>query len=109
MVDGQTTSAGPSTFVGVETLLVGGTEVEALHLHGTRTLSGAQEGDERTDLWFRRGMAAPALRARTSKFAVPLPVGVITYHAVEFELTDLRPGRRRERGHPRRRPTSTPA
>jgi hypothetical protein len=90
-VGGTTTSTGPSTFVGVETLVIGGTEVTANHLHGERTLTGGQEGDEVIDAWFRDD--GLLLRyERDIEVRTNSPVGVITYTEVgEFELTDLQP------------------
>lgn len=90
-VDGRTTSTGTSTFVGEETMVIGGQEVDTLHLRGERTLSGGQEGDEITEIWFRPdGLLVRYERdieVRTSS-----PVGTITYtEQGHFELTDLRP------------------
>jgi len=90
-VDGRTTSRGPSTFVGEEMLVVDGTEVTALHLSNERVLTGGQEGDERTDTWFR----ADGLLVRYERdieVRTASPVGAITYtEAGYFELTDLHP------------------
>jgi hypothetical protein len=90
-VGGTTTSSGRSTFVGVETLVIGGTEVAANHLHGERTLTGGQEGDQVTDAWFRDD--GLLLRyEREIEVRTNSPVGVITYtEEGEFELTALQP------------------
>lgn len=90
-VPGRTTSEGPSTFVGVEGLEIGGVRVEALHVEGRRRMTGSQDGTEVTDAWFR----ADGLLLRYERdieVRTESPVGAITYTEVgHFELTDLRP------------------
>ena len=50
--DGEIVSAGPYTYVGPETLDIGGDDVDALHYRRERTLSGGQTGTEDVDVWF---------------------------------------------------------
>jgi hypothetical protein len=90
-VSGQTTSAGPSVFVGVETLTIGDAQVETLHVRGERTLTGGQEGDGRTDAWFRPDGLLVRYE-RDIEVRSDSPIGVITYtEAGDLQLTDLRP------------------
>lgn len=90
-VGGRTTSSGTSTFVGEETMVIGGQDVDTLHLRGERTLSGSQEGDERIDVWFRYDGLLVRYE-RDIEVRTNSPVGIITYTETgHFELTDLRP------------------
>ena len=90
-VDGRTTSGGPSTFVGEETLVIDGTEVTTFHLHNERTLTGGQEGDESTDAWFRYDGLLVRYE-RDIEVGTDSPIGTITYtEEGHFQLTGLRP------------------
>jgi hypothetical protein len=51
-VKGRTMSAGPYRFVGLATMSIGGTRVEAAHFSRFRVDSGAQRGTERSAEWF---------------------------------------------------------
>lgn len=90
-VDGRTTSSGTSTFVGEETLDIGGTAVDVLHLRSERTLTGGQDGEEATDVWFRYDGLLVRYE-RDIEVRTDSPVGTITYtEAGYFQLTGLRP------------------
>jgi len=92
-IDGETVSAGTLTFVGPETLTIGGEEVEALHYVNQRRLQGSQNGPERTEAWYR----ADGLLLRYERdieVATASPVGDITYTETgELVLTTLEPRR----------------
>jgi hypothetical protein len=89
-IKGRMTSAGPFTFVGEETLDIGGTKVAAFHFHQARTLSGAQTGTQDADWWYDTtdGML---LRNRHSYVVKSdSPIGKITYtENAQLQLTSL--------------------
>lgn len=92
-IDGETISAGTWRFVGAEALTIGGEEVDTVHFRGDRTITGAQDGQEATDVWFR----ADGLLVRFERaFDVrsDSPIGAITYtESGHLLLTDLEPQR----------------
>jgi hypothetical protein len=91
-VSGEAVSAGPYTFVGEETLDVGGTPVQAAHFRRERTLSGAQSGTEQTDAWFATDTGMPLRNERSLRVETDTPVGHSTYtEDGSFELTSLEP------------------
>jgi len=86
------TSAGRNTFVGKESLDIGGTEVSALHYRRKRTLTGDQRGTEDTHYWFSGDTGLPLRSTKDTKVASPSPIGDVTYTEVgEFELDSLTP------------------
>jgi hypothetical protein len=90
---GETTSAGPSLYVGPDTITVDGEDLETLHFRGERTLTGAQEGTEHTESWFR----ADGLLVRYERdieIRSDSPVGAITYtESGWLQLARLEPRR----------------
>ncbi len=91
-VSGEMRSAGPYTFVGDETLHVGGVEVAAVHFRRHRTLSGAQEGSDIADLWFAAETGLPLRDRRKIVVRSDSPVGTTTYTETgSFRLVSLRP------------------
>jgi hypothetical protein len=92
-VDGVTTSAGPWTYLGPEVVTVAGLPVDAWHFRQERTLSGAQQGHQHTDAWFRED--GLLLRSeRDIEAASPSPIGEVTYTETgSVELTGLEPRR----------------
>jgi hypothetical protein len=92
-IGGETTSAGVWRFEGPEVLTIAGEEVDTLHFHGDRTISGAQDGSELTDAWF--GPDGLLLRyERDIEVRSDSPIGTITYtESGWFELTELEPQR----------------
>jgi hypothetical protein len=94
-VSGTTVSSGEIRFVGVEPLDVGGTTVDALHFVQPRTISGAQHGEENSELWF----APNGLPLRNQRHIVidsDSPIGTITYtEDGSFTLTSLEPTTKR--------------
>jgi hypothetical protein len=91
-LSGTTVSAGPYRFVGVETVTVDDEEVEALHFHDRRTISGAQHGDEVLDFWLRATDGLPLRNERTVEVTSPSPLGDVTYRETgAYVLTALEP------------------
>jgi hypothetical protein len=92
-VEGSTTSEGPWTYVGPETLAVGEDEADALHFTRDRVITGAQHGTEHLEVWFR----ADGLLLRMDReieVRSPSPIGDITYtESGELALTELAPER----------------
>lgn len=91
-VSGEAVSGGPYTYVGDETLDVGGTPVPAAHFVRERTLSGSQSGTERTDVWFATDKGLPLRMERSLRVDTDTPVGPSTYtEDGSLELTSLVP------------------
>jgi len=88
---GTTVSSGEIRFVGVEPVDVGGTSVDAFHFVQPRTISGAQRGEENTELW----LAPNGLPLRNQRHIVinsDSPIGTVTYtEDGTFTLTSLEP------------------
>jgi hypothetical protein len=78
-VEGTTTSAGTLTYVGVESLSISGESLEALHFNRHNTLSGAQTGEDDTDLWFSMIDGMPLRGERDVLVESDSPVGEVTY------------------------------
>lgn len=89
---GTATTSGPYTFVGRESVVVGGAPVAAYHFHQVRTLSGSQTGTQDTDLWFAVKDGLPLRNDRTVSVHTNTIIGRSTYteHG-SFELTSLIP------------------
>lgn len=91
-VSGEAVSEGPYRYVGEETLEVGGAEVVAAHFVREREMSGAQEGTERSEVWFAVDSGLPVRNERAISVATDTPVGASTYtEDGEFRLTSLEP------------------
>jgi hypothetical protein len=90
--DGEAVSSGPYTFVGAETLAVGGEEVPALRYRRERTMSGAQRGTERSEVWFAAETGMPLRNERSITASTDTVIGEVTYtEQAEFRLTSLTP------------------
>ena len=86
------TSAGTNTFVGNESLDIGGTDVTALHYRRQLTLTGDQRGTEDTHYWFSADTGLVLRSTHDTTVASPSPIGDVTYTEVgEFELGSLTP------------------
>lgn len=91
-IDGATTSSGPTTFVGVEGLDVGGEQVQTRHLRQERTLTGAQEGEQVVDHWYAVDTGMLVREERRSAVTSQSPVGAISYTEEGWwQLTSLEP------------------
>ncbi|MDH3754020.1 MAG: hypothetical protein OEU32_09130 [Acidimicrobiia bacterium] len=78
-VSGTTRSAGTVTVVGFDQIDVEEELHEVVHLRFDHELTGAQTGQERTDLWLRRSDWLPLQGARDIRIDSDSPVGTITY------------------------------
>lgn len=88
---GTTISAGEMRFVGVEPLEVGGRKVDAFHFVKPRTISGAQHGEENTDLWLAEN-GLPLRNQRRVVIDSDSPIGTVTYtEEGTFTLASLEP------------------
>jgi hypothetical protein len=89
-VDAQTNRT--TTVEGIESLLVGGEEVEVIHIGINQDLVGSAVGTARIDYWFRQ---ADGLIVRYEKLISAerdTPIGSVTYsEEVEIMLTALQP------------------
>ncbi len=92
-VDGKTVSSGTTRYAGTDDVEVSATTVAAYHLVQRRTITGAQRGMQRSDLWFApNGM--PVRERQTIEVASPSPVGDVTYRQTsDLRLRSLRPER----------------
>jgi len=91
-VDGSTTSAGSTTYVGDDDIEVDGRTIRARHLRYDRTLTGAQEGTERADWWV--DPSTMLLIRNEHDVSVDTEVGglTVTYTEVaRYDLTSLTP------------------
>jgi hypothetical protein len=78
-VPGTTRSAGSYRFVGVEHLEIDGVDVSAHHYSQVRELSGAQTGEQTTEVWIEVETGLPLRAERTVRVDSSSPVGDITY------------------------------
>jgi hypothetical protein len=86
------TSAGTNTFVGVETLDVGGTPVETLRYHVQRTITGDQKGSEDNSIWYDARNGLPVRITHDTSVASPSPLGDVTYtEKAQLQLTSMEP------------------
>lgn len=90
--DGQAVSAGPSTFVGVEELEIGGRPGAALRYRRQREMSGAQRGTEQTEAWFSAETGLPLRNTRTIRASTSTVIGDVTYTETgTFEAASTEP------------------
>ena len=78
-VKGRTVSAGPYRFVGLATMSIGGTRVEAAQFSRFRVDSGAQRGTERSAEWFDAENGLPLRLEQDIKVTTSTPFGTSTY------------------------------
>jgi hypothetical protein len=92
-VAGTATSAGTWRYVGPDTVTVAGDRVDVWHFRQQRTISGAQDGSQTADFWFRED--GLLLRAeREVEVRSPSPIGDVTYtESGRVALTGLEPRR----------------
>jgi hypothetical protein len=90
--EGVGVTSGPYTFVGEDTLTIGGTRVPAYRFHQERTMSGSQSGTQTADLWFAQSDGLPLRNERNQTVRTDTVVGTSTYtERGEFTLTSLQP------------------
>lgn len=88
----EVTSAGTTTFVGIEQLTIGGEEVAALHYREQRELSGDQTGTNDTDEWFAVTDGLLLRSTHDARVSSPSPIGDVVFtEEGEFQLTSLTP------------------
>ena len=89
---GAAVTTGPYTFVGDDSVAVGGTQVPAYHFRQVRTLSGSQTGNQTADLWFAKSDGLPLRNVRTVTVHTDTIVGTSTYteHG-SFQVASLQP------------------
>jgi hypothetical protein len=89
---GESTSTGPYTFVGIESLEVDGEQVETRHHRQERTISGAQTGTDVVHFWFAVDDHLPIRMEREVRIDSDSPVGTVTYtEEGSWQLTSLEP------------------
>lgn len=90
--DGAVLTAGPYTFVGPEAVDVGSESVPAYRYHRERTMSGAQTGTERSDVWFSAATGMPLRNQRRLEVRTSSIIGEVAYtEDAEFALTSTEP------------------
>jgi len=72
--------------VGVETLDIGGKEIETLHIHYTDTLTGDSTGGSETDRWFGVDDPLVVKEVGSTSSASSSPIGTVNY-TEEYEIT----------------------
>ena len=88
----QVTAAGTNTFVGLETLEVGGESISVYHYHYDRTLSGDQSGLDVFDTWFGVRDGLPIRFEHDVEVKSPSPIGDVTYiEQGSYLLTSVEP------------------
>ncbi len=93
-VSGTSLARGTLTFVGTESLEIGGVEVEALRFRQHADLSGSQTGTEDVDFWFAVEDGMPLRGERSVEIGSDSPVGTITYtEEGHWQLASLEPER----------------
>lgn len=93
-VKGRVVSEGPYRLVGLPTLRIGGEEVQAAHFLRLRTDSGAQKGEERSEVWLDRRTGLPLRAEQSVKVVTATPFGSSRYTQVgHFQLRSLTPHR----------------
>jgi hypothetical protein len=89
-VKGLTISAGPYRFLGLDAVAIGGTQVSAAHFLRQRTDSGAQQGTERSEVWFSTRTGLPLRVQQDLRVTSASPFGTSTYTQVGvFTLASL--------------------
>lgn len=90
--EGTTVTAGPFRFIGTDTVEVDGEEVPAYHYVRRRTMSGAQVGAERSEVWFATETGMPLRNERSIEVRTSTVIGDVTYtEQGDFRITSLEP------------------
>ena len=89
---GASTSEGPATIVGPETLTIGGTEVATIHQTRQQTMSGTQQGAIQEEWWYAADTGLPVRSERHYRLDTGSVLGTITYtESGSWELTSMQP------------------
>lgn len=78
-VEGEAVSAGVQRYVGEEDVEVGGTTLRTQHFVSERTMTGAQRGTDRSDVWFELDSGLPVRNERSIQIDTDTPLGTSTY------------------------------
>lgn len=90
--EGTMTSSGPYRFVGETTLRISDGDVDALHFVRERTMSGAQTGTERSEVWFDATTGLPLRNERQLQAQTDTIIGASTYDEEGwFQLAEIGP------------------
>ena len=91
-VEGESVSAGTYRFVGEEDVEVGDATVTTHRFVRERTMSGAQVGTERSEVWYAVDTGLPIRNERTVEARTDTPIGESTYtESGEFHLVSVDP------------------
>lgn len=91
-VEGTTISSGPYEFIGPATVEVDGELVSAAHFVQTRTMSGSQRGEERSEFWLDPDTGLLIQLERALEVRSDTPIGEATYtETTAMVLTSLDP------------------
>jgi len=75
----RTVSAGRNRFLGLTRVRVGHDAIPAYRYRQVRTITGDQEGRERTEVWFSARDALPLRLERDLRVRSPSPLGTVVY------------------------------
>jgi hypothetical protein len=92
--DTRVSHDGSVTFVGRQTLTIGGKEITALHFRQTRQMHGDQRGNETRDVWVSADRALVLRDTREIRVVspAPSPIGNVTYtESGTYTLSSLAP------------------
>ncbi len=89
---GPSTTEGPATIVGTETLSIGGTDVQTIHQTRAQSMSGTQKGTVEEDWWFTADTGLPVRSERHYQINSGSVIGTITYTEIgSWQLESLQP------------------
>jgi len=89
---GPSTSEGPATVVGLETLSVGGADVATIHQTRSQVMSGTQQGDIQEEWWYAADTGLPVRAERHYRLDTGSVLGTITYtESGSWQLTSMEP------------------
>ena len=92
-VEGEAVSEGTYRFIGEKKIKVGDATVTAHGFVSERTMSGAQTGTERNEMWFAADTGLQVRNERTAEVRTDTPIGESTYTETgEFHLVSVDPG-----------------
>ena len=92
-VEGEAVSEGTYRFIGEKKIKVGDATVTAHGFVSERTMSGAQTGTERNEMWFAADTGLQVRNERTAEVRTDTPIGESTYTETgEVHLVSVDPG-----------------
>jgi hypothetical protein len=83
---GERSEESTATVVGVETLEIGGQEVDTLHLHLASSLAGESSGGSVIDRWISTAERLPVKEVSYTESSSPSLIGTVTY-TEQYEIT----------------------